>query len=134
MKIKVIVITLMIMCMFAVISQCFATTNLGFEDETSTGLIDIKNQEFDRLKTYQEEYGDDTYGLAAYILRGIQIYSIPFGIIGIAVSSLYRYIIGVRRLDINYRGFGAMIGIVTVIIICQILPLVFALVVKGWRG
>ncbi len=31
------------------------------------------------------------------------------------------------------KGFGVMIGIVTVLVICQILPLIFAIVVKGWR-
>ena len=86
------------------------------------------------MQDYQESYGNNTYGLAAYILNIIRIYSIPFGFVGIAISGIYRYIIGIRKLDVRDKGFGAMIGIITVMVICQILPLVFAIVVKGWRG
>ena len=31
-------------------------------------------------------------------------------------------------------SFALMIASVTIVVICQVLPLVFAIVVKGWRG
>ena len=64
----------------------------------------------------------------------IRIYSIPVGFIGIAISGIYRYVIGIRKMDVRDKGFGVMIGIITVLVICQVLPLIFAIVVKGWRG
>ena len=97
-------------------------------------LVQIKDKELKNLQDYQEAYGNDTYGLAAYILNVIRIYSIPFGFVGIAISGIYRYVIGIRTMDVRDKGFGAMIGIITVVVICQVLPLVFAIVVKGWRG
>ena len=53
---------------------------------------------------------------------------------GIVISAIYRYVIGIRKLDVQDKGFGVMIGIITVLVICQVLPLIFAIVVKGWRG
>ena len=94
----------------------------------------IKDKELKTLEDYKESYGNDTYGIAAYALNIIRIYSIPFGFVGIAISGIYRYVIGIRKLDVRDKGFGAMIGIITVMVICQVLPLIFAIVVKGWRG
>ncbi len=104
------------------------------KNDATVNLIDIKERELKTLQDYQDSYGDDTYGFVAYILNIIRLYSIPFGFVGIAISGIYRYIIGIRKLDVRDKGFGAMIGIITVMVICQVLPLIFAIVVKGWRG
>ena len=37
--------------------------------------------------------------------------------------------IGLKRLDLRQKGFNGMIAIITVGIICQILPIVFAIVI-----
>ena len=120
------------------ISSVYATnTNIEGEiisNETKSQLVEIKEKELSSLEDYKQAYGSDTYGLVAYILNIIRLYSIPFGFVGIAISGIYRYIIGIRKLDVRDKGFGAMIGIITVMVICQVLPLVFAIVVKGWRG
>ena len=120
------------------ISSVYAT-NTNIEDEiisneTKSQLVEIKENELNSLKDYQVLYNSDTYGLVAYILDRVRIYSIPIGFLGIAVSAIYQYVIGIRKLDVRDKGFSAMIGIVTLLIICQILPLIFAIVVKGWRG
>lgn len=104
------------------------------KNDSTVNLVQIRDRELETLQDYQDSYGDNTYGLVAYILNIIRIYSIPFGFVGIAISGIYRYIIGIRQLDVRDKGFGAMIGIITVMVICQVLPLVFAIVVKGWRG
>ena len=44
------------------------------------------------------------------------------------------FVIGIRKLDVRDKGFALMIASVTIVVICQVLPLVFAIVVKGWRG
>lgn len=110
------------------------TNSVDLKNDATVNLVQIKDRELETLQDYQESYGDNTYGLVAYILNIIRLYSIPFGFVGIAISGIYRYIIGIRKLDVRDKGFGAMIGIITVMVICQVLPLVFAIVVKGWRG
>ena len=39
-----------------------------------------------------------------------------------------------KTLEVRDKGFALMIASVTIEVICQVLPLVFAIVVKGWRG
>ena len=111
-----------------------SSNTADLKNDSTVNLVQMRDRELETLQDYQESYGDNTYGLVAYILNIIRIYSIPFGFVGIAISGIYRYIIGIRKLDVRDKGFGAMIGIVTMLIICQVLPLVFTIVVKGWRG
>lgn len=103
-------------------------------NETKSELVNIKNKEVKSLSDYQNSYGSPTYGLVAYILNKVRVYSIPLAILGIAISAINQYIVGVRHLEIYYKGFNTMIAIITCFVICQILPLVFAIIVKGWRG
>ena len=102
--------------------------------ETATNLVEIKDKALKALEDYQAAYGDNTYGLVAYILNIVRIYSIPFGFVGIVFAAIYRYVIGIRKLDVQDKGFGVLVGIITVMVICQLLPLIFAIVVRGWRG
>lgn len=137
MKKKIIAIFMIIMCLFAVASMYQVNATNAEADLTSdstVNLVKLKDRELKTLQDYQEAYGNETYGLAAYVLNAIRIYSIPLGFVGIAISGIYRYVIGIRKLDVRDKGFGAMIGIITVMVICQVLPLIFAIVVKGWRG
>ena len=83
---------------------------------------------------YKEAYGSDAYGLTAYLLNRIRIYSIPFGFVAIVIAAIYQYIIGIKKLDVRDKGFALMIASITLVVICQVLPLVFAIVVKGWRS
>ena len=101
---------------------------------TVSQLVEMKDKEEKSLQDYQEAYGSDAYGLTAYILNKVQVYSIPFCFVGIAISAIYQYVLGIRKLDTRDRGFAIMISIITIFIIAQVLPLIFAIVVKGWRG
>ena len=139
MKKKIATIFILIMCLLITIpiykvNATSENTEADLTSESTVSLVEIKDTELKTIEDYQGAYGDETYGLAAYILNVIRIYSIPFGFVGIAISGIYRYVIGIRKLDVRDKGFGAMIGIITVMVICQILPLIFAIVVKGWRG
>lgn len=103
-------------------------------ETATTNLVELKDKALKTLEDYQAAYGDNTYGLAAYLLNIVRIYSIPFGFIGIVIAAIYRYVIGIRKLDVQDKGFGVLVAIITVMVICQVLPLIFAIVVKGWRG
>ena len=139
MKKKVAAILMIIVIALGLLTISTQATNIDanspdLKNDSTVNLVQIKDKELETLQDYQESYGDNTYGLVAYILNIIRLYSIPFGFVGIAISGIYRYVIGIRKLDVRDKGFGAMIGIITVMVICQVLPLVFAIVVKGWRG
>jgi membrane protein insertase Oxa1/YidC/SpoIIIJ len=104
------------------------------KDIQTQQLVEIKNKEKNTLEDYQKAYESESYGLTAYILSKVQLYSIPFCFIGVAISGIYQYVLGIRKLDTRDKGFAIMISIVTIFVIAQILPLIFAIVVKGWRG
>ena len=54
--------------------------------------------------------------------------------LGIAISAIYQYVIGIRKLDTQEKGLVMMVSFITILVICQILPLAFAIVVKFGRG
>jgi len=110
------------------------TENKTVKTNTMNQLVEMKDKEKKTLEDYQEAYGSETYGLTAYMLNRVQIYSIPFCFVGVAISAIYQYVLGIRKLDTRDKGFAIMISIITIFIIAQVLPLIFAIVVKGWRG
>jgi len=97
------------------------------------GDLELKEKEMKSLEDYKETYGSDAYGLTAYILHKLQIYSIPFCFLGIMVGGIYNYVLGIRHLEIQEKGLALMVSFVTLAIICQVLPLVFTIVVKFGR-
>lgn len=102
--------------------------------KTSTeSMYEKRDKELKNLEDYRLDYGD-SYGLAAYILSRISLFSIPICLVGIAISAIYQSVIGIRKLDYQERGLHLMVSFITVLVICQVLPLVFTIIVKGWRG
>ena len=116
-------------------TSVYATSQVNEVAQSTTGkIIEIKDKELKTLEEYKEAYGSDAYGLTAFLLNKIRVYSIPFGFVAIIIAAIYQYIIGLKKLDVRDKGFALMIESVTIVVICQVLPLVFAIVVKGWRG
>lgn len=107
----------------------FSATNT----EAESNLLKLKENQAKSLEEYQQKYGSDTYGFTAYVLHIVQIYSIPFCFLGIVISIIYKVVIGERHLENAEKGLGMIVAIVTITIICQILPLIFAIVVKVGR-
>ena len=130
---KVIAIFLVMFCLFSVYSV-YASSAQVIDNETSSQLIEIKEKELKQLEDYNKAYGSESYGMTAYLLNKIRIFSIPSCFIGIAVAAIYQYVIGIRKIDVRDRGLVLMIGFITIFVICQVLPLIFAIVVKSWRG
>ena len=133
---KVISILFILLIIFGTVTvyASNAQENTITSETATTNLVGLKDKALKALEDYQVAYGDNTYGLVAYILNIVRIYSIPFGFLGIVVAAIHRYVLGIRKLDTQEKGFGVMIGIITVMVICQVLPLIFAIVVRGWRG
>ena len=93
-------------------------------------FVELKEKELKSLEDYEETYGSKSYGLTAYILHKVQIYSIPLCFLAIAISAIHRFVMGARHLGSAEKGLGLMVTFVTFTVICQILPLIFAIVVK----
>lgn len=122
-----------IMGIFTFSSKVYAEEK-AIDEKTESKLVEIKDTQTKSLEDYQKKYGSDSYGLVAYILNIVRIYSIPFCFIGIAIGAIHQYVIGIRKLDTLEKGMGLIVTFVTLLIICQILPLAFAMFVKFGRG
>ena len=130
---KIVAILFIFICILS--STIVYATNINvISSDTENQLIQIKDRDLKSLEDYKQAYGTESYGFTAYILNKVRIYSIPFCFIGIAVGAIYQYVIGIRKIDVRDRGFLLIIGFVTIFVICQVLPLIFAIVVKSWRG
>ena len=135
MKKRIILFSIIILLLsFFLIGNVTLAANEVIDDKTESQLIEIKDNQAKTLEDYQAKYGDDTYGMVAYILNLVRIYSIPFCFLGIAIGAIHKYVIGIRKLDTLERGMALIVSFVTILIICQILPLAFAVFVKFGRG
>lgn len=131
--IAIFTILIMILGIFTITNKVYATEK-AIDEQTESKLVEIKETQTKSLEDYQEKYGSDAYGLVAYILNIIRIYSIPFCFLGIAIGAIHQYVIGIRKLDTLEKGMGLIVTFVTLLIICQVLPLAFAMFVKFGRG
>lgn len=113
-------------------SPVFASQEVLNNTKTTSELIQISEDQKEELQDYIDSYGTETYGWTAFILNKIRLYSIPFCFLGIVISAIYQYVIGIRKLDVRYKGFYTMIAFITLFVIAQILPLVFVIVIKGF--
>lgn len=131
--IAIFTILIIILGIFTITNKVYATEK-AIDEQTESKLVEIKETQTKSLEDYKEKYGSDAYGLVAYILNIIRIYSIPFCFLGIAIGAIHQYIIGIRKLDTLEKGMGLIVTFVTLLIICQVLPLAFAMFVKFGRG
>jgi len=100
--------------------------------KTTSQLIKMSETQKEELDDYIKDYGSETYGFTAFVLNKVRIFSIPLCFLGITISAVYQYVIGIRKLDVSYKGFYTMIAFITIFVICQVLPLVFVIVIKGF--
>ena len=135
MKKTIIFITLLVIIfgLFSFTSEVFASESI-LDEETESKIVEIKEKELNSIADYQEKYGSKTYGIVAYILNLVRVYSIPLCFLGIAIGAIHQYVIGIRKLDTLEKGMGLIVTFVTILIICQILPLAFTVFVKFGRG
>ena len=109
------------------------TSERVIQESTESKLVELKEKELKSLEDYQETYNSKSYGLTAYILHKVQIYSIPFCFLGIIVGAICSYVLGIRHLETQEKGMALMVSFVTLAIICQVLPLIFTIGVKFGR-
>ena len=127
-------ILVMTLGIFTFTNTVYAETTKAIDNKTESQLVEIKETQTKSLEDYKQKYGSDADGTVAYILNIVRIYSIPFCFLGIAIGAIHQYVIGIRKLDTLEKGMGLIVTFVTLLIICQILPLAFAMFVKFGRG
>ena len=133
MKKTLVILLLLAAIMLLFAGECFAVQEKNvLETNTKSELIEEKNKAKNSIDEYTRKYGSEGFGTTAYILNMVRIFSIPLCFVGIAVGALYQYVLGTRRLDAKHKGFGLIIMFATLLVISQILPLIFAIVVRGW--
>lgn len=131
--ITIVTIIMLIMGVFLIANKTYAAEK-AIDERTESKIVEIKENAANSLEDYKAKYGSDTYGMVAYVLNLVRIYSIPICFLGIAVGAIHQYVIGIRKLDTLERGMAFIVTCVTLLIICQILPLAFAVFVKFGRG
>lgn len=131
---KVVILTIVALMIIGVSSVYAIEGNEVLNSTQAADIVEMKESSKAKLQDYIEKYGSTPYGVAAFILNVLRIYSIPCCFIGIAVGSIYQYVIGIRKLDTRDKGFALIVTFVTILLICQVLPLIFAIVVNFWRG
>jgi len=132
---KRIIISILVFIMFLLLlcNSIYSAEKVNtFETNTASELIEMKDKTKNEMDEYTRKYESESYGTVAYILNKVRIYSIPLCFVGIAIGALYQYVMGTRRLDMKHRGFALIIMSATLLVVCQILPLIFAIVVRGW--
>ena len=135
MKKTVALIIILMISILMISSTVYATEVNTLEENNKSEMSQVRNEMDQKKIKYTEKYGSEEYWLAGYILEEIvRVYSIPICFVGIAAGAIFQYVIGTRRLDYKHRGFGLIITFVTILVICQVLPFIYAIVVTGWRG
>ena len=87
-------------------------------NDTKSQLVNITNKEKKSIEDYYDLYGSKTYGTVAYVLNKVRVYSIPLCFLGIAISAIYEYILGIRHMETRDKGFNMMITIITTSSVC----------------
>jgi hypothetical protein len=131
---KVMILTMIVLMILGITSVYASTGEEVLNSDQAAEIVNMKESSKAKVQDYIEKYGSTPYGVAAYILNILRIYSIPCCFIGIAIGSVYQYVIGIRKLDTRDKGFALIVTFVTILLICQVLPLIFAIVVNFWRG
>ena len=131
---KVVVLTIILLMIIGMSTVYAATGEEVLNSDQAAEIVNMKENSKSKVQDYIEKYGSTPYGVAAYVLNALRIYSIPCCFIGIAIGSIYQYVIGIRKLDVRDKGFALIVTFVTILLICQVLPLIFAIVVNFWRG
>lgn len=96
---------------------------------TTIGRLETKEE---KIEYYTEKCGGNaTNGTVLYYLHLIQQYSIPVCFILLVIASLNFFIIGNKKLEKREQGFSMLIGSGLGLIVFQVLPLLFAIIVAG---
>ena len=109
-------------------------TKVEIMPETSkTRLLGLRDSSLKTLEKYRNEYRNSIiYGTIAYILHMLSLISIPILVILLIVSYVYDSVIGLKTRSLYNKGRLIRFHVLTFFVACQLMPLIFATVIKGW--
>ena len=109
-------------------------TKVEIMPETSkTRLLGLRDSSLKTLEKYRNEYRNSIiYGTIAYILQMLSLISIPIVVILLIVSYVYDSVIGLKTRSLYNKGRLIRFHVLTFFVACQLMPLIFATVIKGW--
>ena len=110
------------------------TNKIEIMPETSkTRLLGLRDSSLKTLEKYRNEYRNSIiYGTIAYILHMLSLISIPIVVILLIVSYVYDSVIGLKTRSLYNKGRLIRFHVLTFFVACQLMPLIFATVIKGW--
>ena len=127
-------VLMIVICFFACAFAAEETSEQNLtagSNASETVLNNVKNRE-EKIAEYTAKYGGDAvYGKTAYYLGLAQKYSIPICFIGLAIGALNFFIIGNKKLEKREQGFGMIVAFLLGLVVFQVLPLLYAIVVAG---
>ena len=101
----------------------------GNASETTINRVLTKEEKIQ--KNTEKCGGEKSLGTVLYYLEMIQKYSVPVCFIGLTIASLNFFIIGNKKLEKREQGFSMLIMFGLGLIMFQVLPLLFAIIVAG---
>ena len=104
--------------------------NADIPDASKEIINNVSENERKRAE-YIDEYNDKMLGTVAYGLYMIQKYSWPICFIGITIGSFNFLILGNKKLDKKEQGFGWIVGFTMALVVFNVLPLLYAVLVAG---
>ena len=99
--------------------------------QASDKILSNMSKKDKKISEYTDKYNNETFGVTAYYLEVIQLYSIPVFIILLTVGAFNFYIIGEKKLDKKQQGFSFIMSALCGLVVFQVLPFLFALLVAG---
>ena len=146
-KITFITIAVMIFLVFMATSAYAVNSNNSIEntntnsidsiENTSTNSIDEEKEPETKtrkdLQDFKQIYGE-TYAIQAFVIDRIRIFSIPVCFLGLMISVIGQHVIGSTKSGIGSgdKGYKWVVTFLTLFVIAQALPLIYAVIVKGW--
>ena len=97
--------------------------------DASKEIINNVTENERKKAEYIDEYNDKMLGTVAYGLYMIQKYSWPICFIGITIGSFNFLILGNKKLDKKEQGFGWIVGFTMALVVFNVLPLIYAVLV-----
>jgi hypothetical protein len=149
-KISLIISALILSMSFLFVSNVMADNLPETSTETTQSSKD-ENTELDnpygnaskvtisRLKTKEEKIayytealgGNKTNGVVLYWLNVVKDYSVPVCFVLLVIAALNFFIIGNKKLDRREKGFSMLVTLIVGLIVFQVLPFLFAIIVAG---
>lgn len=99
--------------------------------DASEKILENMSKKERKIAKYTDKYNNNTLAYTAYGLDVAQLYSIPVFIILITWGAFNCYIIGEKKLDKREHGFAMIVAGLVGLVVFQVLPFLFALLVIG---